>query len=61
MEEEEDNADDITREPRVLWERSNVLVEYRDAIFRSHFRFSKHNVLSLVDNRTLDGFHILPA
>ena len=56
--EEEDNQQDLTREPRVLWERSNILLEYNDIIFKSHFRFCKANVLILVD--LLEPFYQAP-
>ena len=37
------------REPRVLWERKNPLVHYNSTEFQRHFRFTKDNMLKVVD------------
>ena len=49
-EEEEDDLDlNLAYEPRVLWQRTNPMIEFNDAIFKGHFRFTKANFLTLVD------------
>jgi hypothetical protein len=39
----------LSKEPRVLWERSNPLVNFDDQEFHRNFRFTKQNLLKVVD------------
>ena len=39
----------LSKEPRVLWERHNPLVHFSDEEFHRNFRFTKHNMLKVVD------------
>ena len=41
-------ASDPTVEPRRLWDRRNILVEFSDADFKRNFRFEKPNFLKVV-------------